>query len=65
MKFREPDEHEVRPSGFALYATLSGYVERVPSCQRCARTVGVSWQPALFEGVCRGCEVILSGFADE
>jgi len=34
---------------------------KVPSCLRCAKTMGVPWQEALFEGECRGCETPLTG----
>ena len=53
-------EERARQSGHALY-TRGGYVTEVDSCEPCAKFMRVPWRPALFEGVCRGCEVPLTG----
>lgn len=49
-----------RASGIALYH-VRGYTYEVPSCLRCAKTIGVPWRRALFEGECTGCGEELTG----
>lgn len=61
VTWRYPEPGEVRQAGEAIYMTCNGIVFKRPSCEMCARVVGVGWQEALFEGICEGCEVLLSG----
>lgn len=49
-----------RAAGYALYG-VGAYVREVPSCLRCAKLLGATWVPALFEGECQGCEIALTG----
>lgn len=62
ITYSEPGPDEVRRAGYALVETGNGYTRREPSCHTCAAVLGVPWTADFFEGQCRGCEAILSGF---
>ena len=58
LAYREPEPDEVRPSGLAAYGP-SGYVNWVPSCSRCAKTLDLVWMESPSPGECEGCGVRL------
>lgn len=53
----------VRQAGYAIYGR-GAYMFEIPSCQRCAKTLSAPWKEGLFEGMCQGCEVRLTGNPD-